>query len=141
MSLQRKKPLAPGKPLRRTGWPKPPRSLPEGGRTQPSGVSPKPRKPLPVESERRKRERPKRAAVRAEVLARDRGCVAHRHGLTGRCAGPLDVHEIIRRSRWSAGYLEPDNCVVLCRSHHDWVTLHDTEAMAVGLSKRRPLPG
>lgn len=38
-----------------------------------------------------------------------------------RCDGPLDVHERIPRSAWRAGYLVDDNCLLVCRSHHDWI--------------------
>lgn len=117
MSLERKT------PLRRTGFVARQRSA------------------LPAESAKRKKQRPARDAVRAEVLHRDKGCVARRYGLDGSCSGPLDVHEVIRRSRWSEGYLVVENCLALCRTHHRWVTEHDAEAKTLGLSLSRPLPG
>lgn len=94
---------------------------------------------LPAESARRKAERPARRAVRAVVLDRDQGCVA-RGVLPGRCwhpAGePLDVHEVISRGRWRAGYLVADNCVSLCRGHHQWVTTHPAAATQLGFLAR-----
>lgn len=35
------------------------------------------------------------------------------------CGGPLDVHEPLKRSR-GGNYLDADQCVVLCRNHHEW---------------------
>jgi hypothetical protein len=56
------------------------------------------------------------------------------------CAGPLDVHE--RRRRSQGGSLEtPENLLVLCRQHHDWVGLHDAEAHAVCLVAHQGDPG
>jgi len=49
------------------------------------------------------------------------------------CAGPLDVHEIIPRSAWAQGYLDPTNCVALCRRHHAWVTDNPSAAHELGL--------
>lgn len=94
-----------------------------------------------VYSKKRDAQKPRRAAVVAQVLDRDGGCQwskACLHGgalhLTGLpCAGPLDVHEIIPRSAWAKGYLEPSNCIALCRAHHGWVGDHPTDAHAMGL--------
>lgn len=141
--LARRTPLKPGKPLKRTAFK---RKLPSDPvarkRSSHSGQvgHPKPRKGLPAESAKRKAERPARARVRREVHERDGGCVAARFGLTGQCAGPLDVNELVRRGRWRAGYLVADNCVVLCRRHHDWVTTHVLEARALGLDLHAPPP-
>lgn len=47
-----------------------------------------------------------------------------------------DVHEIIARSVWPKGYLDPDNCVLLCRAHHEWLDAHRAQAEAIGLYGR-----
>jgi hypothetical protein len=49
------------------------------------------------------------------------------------CIGPLDVHEVIPRSAWAGGWLEPDNCRLVCRVHHDWIGDHPAEAHRLGL--------
>lgn len=83
-----------------------------------------------------------RKAVREEVLERDGSCRAA--GIApGRCWHPsglaLDVHEVIPRGRWRAGYLVAENAVAVCRSHHHWITTHPEEATKLGLTKsRRP---
>ena len=84
-------------------------------------------------SKRRQRERPTRALVVAQVLARDGGCVAAPLVPTVACSGPLDVHEVIPRSAWRAGYLELANTKCVCRAHHDWVGDHLLEAHDLGL--------
>lgn len=33
----------------------------------------------------------------------------------------MDVHERIPRSKWAAGYLDVDNCLLVCRAHHDQI--------------------
>lgn len=94
-------------------------------------------------SERRRAEAPERAAVREIVLVRaGRQCEAidlvpevscwHPDG-----RGALDVHEIVPRSAWRAGYLDPDNCLALCRAHHDWIDHHPERALALGLRGRK----
>lgn len=100
-------------------------------------------KPLPVESAKRKAQKPIRRAVRAEVLHRDKTCQAR--GLVhGRCRHPegedLDVHEIVPRGRWALGYLDPDNCIAVCRFHHEWITTHPKVASQLGLTKSRRTP-
>lgn len=101
-------------------------------------------KKLPAESARRKAERPARAKVREEVLERDGGCRG-RGVLPGPCRHPqglpLDVHEVVKRGRWRAGYLVVDNCLALCRAHHDWVETHDVEAKELGFSASANNPG
>lgn len=97
-------------------------------------------------SARRKREAPIRGQVRAEVLERDGGCTA-RGIAPGECGSPfpsrpnLEVHEVVSRARWRAGYLEPSNCRTFCQLHHDWVTEHPKEAEALGLLAKASQPG
>jgi hypothetical protein len=58
------------------------------------------------------------AEVAEAVLARDLGCVAHRHGfaLDVRCAGRPHVHHRILRSQ--GGPHTVDNLLTLCDRHH-----------------------
>lgn len=51
----------------------------------------------------------------------------------GSCGGPLDPHEVIPRSAWADGALDPSNVVSLCRLHHDWVGDNPDDAHAIGL--------
>lgn len=82
--------------------------------------------------------------VCAAVLERDSNqCQAIRMG--GECAGPLDVHEIIRRSQWPEGQYVPANCVAVCRRHHDVLTSPTAEERSlahalglIGYSYERP---
>lgn len=103
------------------------------------GPRPKGRKRLKPISDKRRAELAERERVRAEVLARDRGCVARRLVPEVKCASPdrgrarLEVHEIVKRSRWPAGWLVVDNCVALCQAHHDWTEAEPAKATAVGL--------
>lgn len=82
------------------------------------------RPPRPM-SDRRRAAIPTRQAVVVAALERDRfTCQARALVPEIRCAGRLDPHEIIPRSAWSAGYLDLDNVVTLCRAHHDWTEKH-----------------
>ena len=88
------------------------------------------------ESAKHKAERAEREAVKRRVRARDRTCQARERGAPGRCGGPLDVHEVIPRSAWRKGYLVDDNCMLVCRDHHDWIDNHpeqDGPAHTLGL--------
>jgi hypothetical protein len=85
-------------------------------------------------SKKREAEAAERRRVVAEVGARDRWtCQAKNVVPEVPCIGPLDVHEIIPRSAWRAGYLVVDNCLIVCRSHHDWIGDNPDEAHARGL--------
>lgn len=91
------------------------------------------RRPLPRESTRRRRERPLRAAVIAEVLERDGGCVGAARVSQVSCSGHLAVHEVAQRSVVPGSHLRPDLAVTLCEAHHAWVHHHIVEAREVGL--------
>lgn len=85
-------------------------------------------------SKKREAEAAERRIVVEFVKARARyRCQANEAVPEVSCAGPLDVHEVIPRSAWRAGYLEPTNCVAICRAHHAWVDTHPDEAHGVGL--------
>lgn len=89
--------------------------------------------PLPRRSAKRRARDRAEAVLKRELLARDGGCVMRADQgrevadgrpsvlLVPRCSGPLDKHETVPRSLWPAGALEPTNCVILCRRHHDWL--------------------
>lgn len=101
---------------------------------------------LPSHSKKRRSEIPDRRRLVQRVLRRDgHRCQFYRHldgatvpadeieqferSLPPGCARydsltEHDVHEIIARDVWKDGYLVDDNCVTLCRAHHDWVTTH-----------------
>ena len=49
-------------------------------------------------------------------------------------ARSTDVHEVIRRSQWSAGILVTENLRALCRRCHIWVTEHPKQAVEEGWS-------
>lgn len=104
------------------------------------------RTPLRPISRRRRNQQHARQQVVAQVHDRDRYCrfwdyvwdsTARLPGDLATapkdCCGPLDVHEIIPRSAWALGYLEPTNCVLLCRGHHAWVGDNPAEAHRMGL--------
>lgn len=97
-------------------------------------------------SKRRRSEQVARREVVAQVHYRDRVCQAPGKlmmlpvGHVGLdiiqvCSGPLDVHEIIPRSAWPKGYLDPGNCILVCRRHHNWIGDHPRSAALVGLHK------
>lgn len=88
---------------------------------------------LRQESDKHKSERSERVTVERFVRARDRTCRAPAMGAPGRCGGTNDVHEIIPRSVWRKGYLVAENCVLVCRAHHDWIDNNVDDAHDVGL--------
>lgn len=101
------------------------------------------RTPLrPVSARRRATFAARRQCIDA-VLARDGGCVfarrysAHlREGgepleVPTRCWGVLDVHE--PEGRHGENFLDPDECVALCRKHHDFAHDHPAIARVLGL--------
>jgi hypothetical protein len=52
------------------------------------------------------------------------------------CSPILDVHELMARSKMRDAELDPDNCVLLCRAHHEWLDRHRDQAQAIGLYRR-----
>jgi hypothetical protein len=87
-------------------------------------------------SRKKARERGARARVVAAVHARDRWCQGRDRVPSVACGGPLDVHELIQRSLWPAGYLDESNCLLLCRAHHRWIDSNIALAHEVGLLRR-----
>lgn len=52
-----------------------------------------------------------------------------------------DCHEVIRRTHGAALYpgqpgKRETRYVALCRSHHDWISIHPLEARALGLDEK-----
>lgn len=88
---------------------------------------------LAPRSPKRIAEDAERKAVVRLVRERDRVCQANAIVFDVSCAGPLDVHEVIPRSAWRAGYLDPANCILVCRAHHDWIGANPDQAHAFGL--------
>lgn len=118
--------------------PLPPRKTPLKRAPLPRSSAPLPRptKPIAQMSARRLSQRERRSEVVAEVTTRDRVCQAGAvHALVPGvcCGGPLDVHERIPRSAWPNGFLEPSNCLLVCRNAHGWIDGHPHGAHALGL--------
>ena len=108
----------------------------------------------PVSSKRRKENRERRSVK--EQLVEERGpwcevakAVSARyveHGLPQNwgtlevaavvyhlCTGLADdAHEIVTRGR-GGSITDPDNILLVCRRHHDWITTHPKEAHELGL--------
>lgn len=56
------------------------------------------------------------------------------------CGGPLDVHEPARRSH-GADPTDPEQCVLLCRRHHEFVHANPSIGKALGLiTYNHPVP-
>ncbi len=68
-----------------------------------------------------------------ETLLAERGpvCEARLDGCDG---WAVDCHELLRRSQ-GGSLTDPANLLLLCRTHHDWITTHPAEAVALGLSR------
>ena len=115
------------------------------------------RAPIRQVSKKRQTQIPRRQAVCQEVRTRDVTCRFWHHvhdllfttgqhvdGYPDECTSSLEVHEIIPRSAWAAGWLVPSNCVLLCGGpggHHAWVTDNPSAAHLLGLhgfSHERP---
>ena len=101
-----------------------------------AGFEAKPRKRINQVSAKRRKLAPTRAAVVAEVLARDGQC-------RGRGLTPVwctirstDCHELYRGANRQTAWLNPDLCVGLCRTCHDWVTTNPEKARPLGLALR-----
>lgn len=94
-------------------------------------------------------DRERREVTRPAVVARDgERCWARDLVPEVRCASPfrerpqLELHEVIPRSAWRLGAIEPGNCRLLCQAHHDWATSpkDPTPVIAVGLLGRQEKP-
>jgi hypothetical protein len=65
-----------------------------------------------------------------QVRARGR-CEAATAGAPGACAGPMDGHHRLPRSK--GGRDVPSNALWVCRRHHDWIHQHPAAATELGL--------
>jgi len=96
-------------------------------------------------SKKRRQQLEQRREVVRLVHERDQACVfwdrvwdcpdwieGDLRGCPVACTGLLDVHEVIPRSAWAAGWLDASNCVLVCRVHHDWIGDHPAEAHRLG---------
>lgn len=91
---------------------------------------------IPAESAKRKTERRARHAIRDLALWRaDHRCQARAAVPEVQCWGRLDVDEIVARSAYPSGHLDPENTQVLCAAHHQWKHDHPTAAVARGLTR------
>jgi hypothetical protein len=93
------------------------------------------RSPIRQQSARRRAETSARAEVRRIVADRDRTCRGALIVPEVTCGGPMDVDEIAPRGVRPGGHLDPDNCQLLCRAHHDWKHAHPADAHARGLRR------
>jgi hypothetical protein len=89
--------------------------------------------PLRQQSPKMRKQRRAEADLKAQLLA-ERGADCQAAAVVGRvaCAGPLDKHEVQTRAR-GGDPLDPANCLLVCRAHHDWIGMHPLEALQVGL--------
>jgi len=98
------------------------------------------RKSLKAVSDKRRARIPAREECVRIVLARDGGCVFPKRWVEAGnwptnmppCWGQLDVHEPGHRSQ-GADPTDPDQCVTLCRAHHDLVHNLPVTAKDLGL--------
>jgi hypothetical protein len=96
-----------------------------------------------AQSKQRRGEARLRQAILETVIERDgNAChaamVVARHYRQGcgwpiTCAGEMDGHEVIPRSRWPGGHLVATNVRMCCRRHHDWIHAHPVTATTLGL--------
>ncbi len=55
-------------------------------------------------------------------------------GLMGPCYGPLNGHEIVKRSQ-GGSITDPSNILILCDRHNEWVENFPVDAHRLGLMK------
>lgn len=90
----------------------------------------------PLKSKKRLTSKPRKIpdSVRAQVMARDMGCVAQFMIREVVCSGHLDAHHVLMRSQ--GGPDTAENLKVLCRAHHEWVHRHPAKSYALDLLRR-----
>lgn len=76
---------------------------------------------------------PLRKAVVAEVMARDKDCVAKLLVPQVQCFGAQYVHEPAQRSICPGSHLSAAHAVRICSAHDNWLESHITEAHELGL--------
>lgn len=99
------------------------------------GTSELKRTPLRRVSAKRRAQLAEERKLKERLLEENPRCVAEDLVLEVECRGPLDKHELVRRSHWRAGAVVMENCVLVCRTHHDWIGSHPAKAVALGLAK------
>lgn len=93
----------------------------------------------PVSAKRITKNRERRAMMEETFGPRDRwtcsiaGTFLER-GIMGPCYGPINGHEIVKRSQ-GGSITDPSNILLLCSRHNDWVEAFPTEAHRLGLMK------
>lgn len=98
--------------------------------------SPLPKRSAPLKRSPIRKKQPKSfpADVLAEIMQRDRGCVAQPAWREVQCAGRLDPHHALMRSQ--GGKDRPEDVIMLCRAHHDAVHQNPARSYALGLLRR-----
>lgn len=90
--------------------------------------------PLRTRSTLKSKPKPVPSDIYAEVVLRDKGCVAQRIVPEVKCAGRLDPHHVLMRSQ--GGQDTAENLKTLCRAHHDWVHAHPAASYDLDLLRR-----
>jgi len=77
------------------------------------------------------------SGVRSEVLRRDGGCQAP-GAFDVACSGRLELHHRETKGIGGRRATDTaEDLLTLCRAHHAYVTEHPAEAIAAGLARRR----
>lgn len=98
------------------------------------------RSPIRPVSKKRARQNRAEAKLKAELIAR-RGAYCEYAQLVPEveCRGPLDKDEVAGRGR-GGDPLDPANCRLTCRAHHDWKHANPAAATERGLTTSAPSP-
>lgn len=93
--------------------------------------------PLRQVSDKRAAENREREKAKTVVRQRARGGCEARTAIasvTGisECSGPFDFHEVLTRAR-GGSITDPENILMVCRRHHDWITENPLSAAGLGL--------
>lgn len=90
------------------------------------------RTPLRSMSRMKALERDARRRCMEIVVRRDRICRAAGIVRDIGCNGPLDGHEPLPRSR-GGDPTDPEQVILVCRQHHDWIHAHPEASYGYGL--------
>lgn len=91
----------------------------------------------PVSTKRTTENRERRTALETAFGPRDAwACFAsvHRYDVMGPCFGPINGHEIVKRSQ-GGSITDPENVILLCDRHNEWVENFPLDAHRLGLMK------
>lgn len=106
-----------------------------------------PRNPIARTSVKQRTINRERVKVKQQVALRDGlACWAGSHGVgmivacgSWRPDRPtLELHEVVKRSRWRGGAIVASNVILLCQNHHDLTESEPAYCTAVGLLARKP---